>query len=114
MADDTSGGYAIYEKVATDAGGTIAFAFIGAGVIWLLTKFWLGAAKVLFWVAAAVMALSVAHFLLVIGAGAIASMMKSSPARNKWLWMSAGARLLEQCLCLTALWLAARAVGYLR
>jgi hypothetical protein len=113
MADDTSG-YAVYEKVATDAGGNVAFAFIGLGVIWLFTKFWLGAAKVLFWVAAAVMVLSVAHFLLVIAAGAVVSMMKASPARNKWLWASAGARLLEQILSLTALWLAARAVGYLR
>jgi hypothetical protein len=112
MADDTSG-YAVYGKVATDAGGNVAFAFIGLGIIWLVTKIWLGAAKVLFWVAAAVMVLSVAHFLFVVAAGAIASMMKSSPARDKWLWASAGARLLEQILSLTALWLAARAVGYL-
>jgi len=44
MVDDTSGGYAVYEKVATDAGGNIAFTFIGLGIIWLLTKFWLVAA----------------------------------------------------------------------
>jgi hypothetical protein len=112
MADDTSG-YAVYEKVAVDAGGNIAFAFVGLGVMWLLAKFWLGVAKVLFWIAAGVMALSVAHFLFVIAAGAVASIPKASPTRNKWLWASTGARLLEQILSLTALWLAARAVGYL-
>jgi hypothetical protein len=113
MADNTAG-YAVYEKVATEAGRNAAFAFIGLGIVWLLSKFWLGAAKVLFWGAAAFSLLGVAHFLIVIAAGAVASMMKSSPARNKWLWASAGARLLEQILSLTALWLAARVVGYLR
>jgi hypothetical protein len=112
MANNTTG-YAVYEKVARDAGGNIAFAFIGLGIIWLLAKFWLGAAKVLFWVAAAMMVLSVVHFLVVVTAGAAAS-MKAGPARDKWLWASAGARLVEQILSLTALWLAARAVGYLR
>jgi hypothetical protein len=113
MADDKTG-YAVYEKVATDAGGNVAFAFIGFGIIWLISKFWLGTAKVLFWIAAAIMLLSVAHFLFVVAAGAVASIPRYSPTRNKWLWASAGARLFEQILSLTALWLAARTVGYLR
>src|SRR5580658_1206017 len=100
MTDNTSGGYAVYEKVATDAGGNIAYAFIGAGVIWLLTKFWLGAAKALFWVAAALMALSVAHFSVVLISGAIAWAlswkMKAHHFREKWLWASTATRLVEQ------------------
>lgn len=117
MADDRFG-YPVYEKVATDAGGNIAFALIGTGVIWLVAKFWLGAAKVLFWVAAAVMALSAAHFLVVLLAGLLSVIfswkMKTPHVREKWLWVSTAARLIEQILSLTALWLAARAVGYLR
>jgi hypothetical protein len=112
MTDEKTG-YAVYEKVATDAGGNVAFAFIGLGIIWLLSKFWPGVAKVLFWIAAAIMLLGVAHFLFVVAAGAVASIPKHSPTRDKWLWASTGARLLEQILSLTALWLAARTVGYL-
>jgi hypothetical protein len=112
-------GFAFYEKVETDAGGNIAFAFIGLGVIWLFSRFWLGAAKVLFWGAAAVMALSVAHFLFVSAMGTIAWAAKSfAPLAAdlpswRWLWVATAVRLLEQVLCLTALWLAARVVGYL-
>jgi hypothetical protein len=114
MADDTSGGYSIYEKVASDVGGNIAFALIGLGIIWFFAKFWLAAATVLFWAAAVVMALSVAHFLVVFSAGAILWATKRPPARNKWMWAATAARLLEQIVLLIALWLAARAVGYLR
>jgi len=111
-------GFAFYEKVATDAGGNIAFTFIGSGIIWVCSRVWLGAAKVLFWGAAALMALSLAHFLFVSAAGAIAWAIKAPlPAGQpswKWLWAGTAARIVEQVLCLTALWLAARAVGYLR
>jgi hypothetical protein len=112
MADEKSG-YAVYEKVATDAGGNVAFAFIGLGVIWLLSKFWPGVAKILFWIAAAISLLGIAHFVIVVAAGAVGSIPKDSPTRDKWLWASAGARLVEQVFSLTALWLAARVVGYL-
>jgi len=113
MANDIPTGYPVYERVATDAGRNAAFAFIGLGVIWVLSKFWFGAAKVLFWIDAAIMLLGVAHFLIVVVAGAVGSIPKDSPTRNKWLWASTGARLVEQILSLTALWLAARIVGYL-
>ena len=101
-------------------GNNIAFAFIGSGIIWVCSRVWLGAAKVLFWSAAALMALSVAHFLFVAAAGAIAwALKRGAPLGGdqpswKWLWGATAARLVEQVLCLTALWLAARAVGYLR
>ena len=116
---DERTGWAFYEKVATDAGGNIAFAFIGLGVIWVFSRVWLGAAKVLFSGAAAVMALSIAHFPFVSAMGAIAWAGKFPPLSAdqpswKWLWAGTAARLVEQVLCLTALWLAARAVGYLR
>jgi hypothetical protein len=97
MADDTLG-HRVYEKVASDAGGNIAFAFIGSGVIWLFTKIWLGAAKVLFWVAATLMALSVAHFTVVLLAGAIAWAMNAPQVREKWLWVSTAIRFFEQIL----------------
>jgi hypothetical protein len=117
-ADETTG-FAFYEKVATDAGRNAAFAFIGLGVIWLLSRLWLGGAKVLFWADATIVALGVAHFMFVTAAGAIAWAGKRSfPLRAdqpswKWLWAGTAARLVEQVLCLTALWLAARVVGYL-
>jgi multisubunit Na+/H+ antiporter MnhC subunit len=113
MADDALG-HRVYKKVAPDAFSNIGFAFLGAGIIWLFTKFWLGAAKVLFWVAATLMALSVAHFAVVLLAGAIAWAINGPQAREKWIWASTAVRFLEQILILTALWLAARAVGYLR
>ena len=119
MTADATTGFKFYERVATDAGGNIAFAFIGLGVIWLLNRFWLGAARVLFWTAAVVVVLGVAHFLFVTAAGALAWAGKRSfplPADQpgwKWLWAGTAARLVEQVLCLTALWLAARVVGYL-
>jgi len=97
-------------RIPTDAGGNIAFAFVGLGVIWLFSRFWLGAAKVLFWGAAAVMALSVAHFLFVSAMGTIAwATNRFAPVQNrpswKWLWAANAARLFEEALCLTALWL---------
>jgi hypothetical protein len=116
--EDSTPGHAIYQKVAANAFSNIGFAFLGVGVIWLITKFWVGAAEVLFWVAATVTVLCVAHFLVVLLAGAISLIfswkMKTPQVREKWLWVSTAVRLLEQILLLTALWLAARAVGYLR
>jgi hypothetical protein len=118
VTTDEKTGFAFYEKVATDAGGNIAFAFIGLGIIWLFSRVWLGAAKVLFWAAAALTAFGLAHFLIVTAAGAIAWAGKRSfplPTGQpswKWLWGATAARLVEQVLCLTALWLAARVVGY--
>jgi hypothetical protein len=120
MTDDKPIGFAYYEKVATDAGGNIAFAFIGLGVIWLCGRFWPGVSKVLFWVATALTALNVIHFILVLAAGTIAwSTKRLTPlAENhpgwKWLWAATAARLFEQILCLLALYLAARVIGYLR
>jgi hypothetical protein len=117
-ADETTG-FAFYEKVATDAGRNAAFAFIGLGIIWLFSRFWLGAAKVLFWIDAAMVALGAAHFLFVTAMGALAWAMKRVaplPANQpswKWLWAGTAARLVEQVLLLTALWLAARVLGYL-
>ena len=114
MTNEQPSGFAFYEKVATDAGRNITFAFIGCGIIWLVSRFWFGAAKVLFWVTAAVTALGVVHFLLVTSAGAIAFATKRlTPLAQghpgwKWLWAGTATRLLEQIL-----WLAARVVGVL-
>jgi len=109
--EETSVGYKIYEKVATDAGGNIAFAFIGVGIIWLVERIFPTAARVLFWIAAGVMGLSVIHFTVVTLSGVIASWQIERSSR-RWLWGAQGARLVELILCLTALWLAARVVGY--
>ena len=106
-------GYAFYEKVATNAGGNIAFAFIGLGVIWFCAKFWLTGARGLFWLAAGMIALSVAHFLMVIVAGGIASMRPIPDHDRRWLWAGAAARFIEIIAAVTALWLAARSVGYI-
>jgi hypothetical protein len=113
MSDQPATGYAVYEKVAADIGRNIALSFIGVGIIWLIARFWLGAAKVLFWVAAAVTALGVAHFLFVLLAGTITWMTGRPGSRERWLWAATAARLVEQILLLIALWLAARSVGYL-
>jgi len=112
MAQEGPTGYAFYEKVATDAGGNIAFAFIGLGVIWLCAKFWLAGARGLFWLAAGVMALSVAHFLMVTAAGAITSMRPVPGHDRRWLWGGVATRFIEMIASLAALWLAARTVGY--
>ena len=120
MTADKPTGFAYYEKVATDAGRNITFTFIGLGVIWLCGRFWPGVSKVLFWVATALAALNVIHFTLVLAAGAIAwSTKRFTPLAAdhpgwKWLWAATAARFLEQLLCLVALWLAAKVVGYLR
>jgi hypothetical protein len=113
MAQQGPTGYAFYEKVATDAGGNVAFAFIGLGVIWLCTKLWLAGARGLFWLAAGGMALSVAHFLIVTAAGAIASMRPILGHDRRWLWAGVAARFVEIIASLAALWLAARSVGYI-
>ena len=103
-------GYPVYEKVAADAGHNITFAFIGAGAIWLLSMVWLGGAKMLFWIALAVMALSILHFLFTSITGVF--VLLSNRQASKWLLAANAARLVEEVLCLVALWLAARAVGY--
>ncbi len=112
MAQQDPTGYAFYEKAATDAGGNIAFAFIGLGVIWLCARFWLSGARGLFWLAACVTVLSVVHFSVVVVAGAIVSVRPIPGHDRRWLWAGAAARLVEQIALLTALWLAARSVGY--
>jgi hypothetical protein len=78
----------------------IGVAFLGAGIIWLFTKFWLDAAKMLFWVGATLMALSVAHFTVVLLAGAIAWAMNAPQAREKWIWASTAVRFSELILTL--------------
>lgn len=119
MTADETTGFAFYEKVASDAGRNSAFAFIGLGVIWLFSRFWFSGAKVLFWGDAAMTALGAAHFVFYSAMGALAWATKSfGPALAvrpgwKWLWAATAARLVEQVLSLTALWLAARVVGYL-
>jgi len=113
MAQESPNGYQFYKKVATDAGGNVTFAFFGLGVIWLFAKLWLTGARGLFWLAAGVMALSVAHFLIVVVAGAIASMWRIPGHDRRWLWTGAAARLIEIIASLTALWLAARSVSYI-
>ena len=99
--------------MATDAGGNVTFAFIALGVIWVCGKFWLTGARGLFWLAAGLMALSVAHFLIVVVAGAIASVRRIPGHDRRWLWAGAAARLVEIIASLTALWFAARSVGYI-
>lgn len=102
MTADETTGFAFYEKVATDAGRNAAFAFIGLGVIWLLSRFWLGAAKVLFWGDAAMTALGAVHFAFYSLMGAPAWTTKSFfPVLAvrlgwKWLWAATAARLVEQ------------------
>lgn len=119
VTTDEVSGFAFYEKVAADAGRNTAFAFLGLGVIWLFSRFWLGGAKVLFWGDAAFVALGAAHFLLITAAGALAwagkrfAPLPADQPSWKWLWAGTAARLMEQVLCLVALWLAARVVGYL-
>jgi hypothetical protein len=103
-------GYPVYEKVAADAGRNITFAFIGAGVIWLLSTVWLDGAKILFWIALAVMALSILHFLFTSITGVF--VLLTSRQTSKRFLAANAARLVEEVLCLVALWLAARAVGY--
>jgi hypothetical protein len=110
----TPEGYKFYEKVAADAGANITFAFIGAGVIWLIGRWFSTAARVLFWIDAALMAWTIVHFVVVTVAGVIVSApgpISGQPPR-RWLWAAQAARFVELILCLAALWLAARAVGY--
>jgi hypothetical protein len=103
-------GYPVYDKVATDAGRNIIFAFAGTGVIWLLSRVWLDGARIAFWIALGVMALSIFHFLFTTVAGFL--VLLSGRQTSRWVWAANAARLLEEVCCLVALWLAARAVGY--
>lgn len=80
---------------------------------WLCAKLWLAGARGLFWLAACGMALSVAHFLIVTAASAIASMRPILGHERRWLWAGVAARFVEIIASLAALWLAARSVGYI-
>lgn len=111
---ETLEGYKLYEKVAADAGGNIAFAFIGTGIIWLVARWAPIFARLLFWLGAALMTWAIVHFIVVTAAGVVVSArgpIVGQPPR-RWLWAAQAARFIELILCLVALWLAARVVGY--
>lgn len=103
----------VYQKVASSAGENIATAFFIAGVIWLLSKIWLGAAKVLFWIALIIKVLGIIHFAFttILGIVAVFALLTGRQSL-KWPLSAFYVRLVEQVLTLTALWLAAMAVGY--
>ena len=108
--------YAVYEKVATDATGNVIWAFVAAGLVWLLSKVWLMGAKVCFWGGVVLETVNVLHLLFVTAAGVFvhisdAIVHKKRPGRS-WLWAGNVVRLVEVALSLVALWLAAKAVGY--
>ena len=113
MIDWNRRGAWVYEKVASDVVNNSVAAFFIAGIIWLFSKAWLAAAKVLFWIALTIQALSIIHFAFTAIVGIIAVIaLLSSHKSLKWALAGFCARLVGQVLALTALWLAAMAVGY--
>ena len=107
-------GYAVYKKVASDAAKNVVWTFNEAGLIWLVGKVWLTGARIAFWAYLFFNAWSVLHVLFSTVAGVFSTVLVTGrPSGSKWLWAANAIRLVEEALSLVALWLAAKAVGYL-
>ena len=109
MTDDDR---VLYQKVARDAGGNIAFAWLVVAVVWVLSGLWMPAAKALFWVGAAVLAVDLVRYVLLTGAGIV--LATKGQHNGKWIWAANLALLIENGICVIALYVAARAIGYLQ
>jgi hypothetical protein len=101
--------YNIYEKVASDVTRSVVGAYLGLGVIWFVARLSPTVARWLFWAAFVLGILGVIHLVVVLTAGTIGGLLRLG---RKWLLAAAVARVVELILSLTALWLAARVVGY--
>jgi len=104
-------GYALYERVARDVGGNIAFTWIAVAVLWVVNAFWILGAKVLFWVGAAMAALT----LIQVAGLTVASTVLAIKGHREsgWTWAANAARVVEVVSDLAALWVAARIAGFL-
>ena len=113
--DQPPTGRALYERVSEDVGRGMAYVPFFLGGFWLIARIWPGAGRVLFWIAAAVVAFSLLHFLFVVLAGVLGGVLgvaMRAGGTTRWHWGAVVIRLIEQLWDLGALWLAAYIVGY--
>jgi hypothetical protein len=102
--------YPFYAKVVESAGRNVTYSVIGLFLTWLLARFFLLGAKVMFWIGIVLNGLNSMQVLALTAIGLAAFL--GGRRESRWVWAANCARLIEVVVCGVIMWVSAAIVGY--